>query len=151
MRSCSGWRVVRLTNFFVEGTPAPQGSKQGFIRGGRVVLVESSKKVKPWREAVGVKARESVGELLDGPLVLDVEFVMPRPKALGGKPAPPMVQRPDADKLLRSTCDGLTGTAYGDDSQVVTIHAHKRRAEPGETPGAHITLTDLEKYGTNPF
>ena len=29
--------------------------------------------------------------------------------------------------------------------------AHKRRAEPGETSGAHITLTDLEKYGTNPF
>jgi hypothetical protein len=28
-----------------------------------------------------------------------------------------------------------------DDSQVVTIHAHKRRAEPGEAPGAHITLT----------
>lgn len=129
-----------LPSFFVEGTPAPQGSKSGFIRGGRVVLVESSKKVKPWREAVGAKARESVGELLDGPLVLEVEFVMPRPKALGDKEAPPMVQRPDTDKLLRSTCDGLTGTAYADDSQVVTIHAHKRRAKPGESPGACIAL-----------
>ena len=133
-----------MPSFFVEGTPAPQGSKSGFIRGGRVVLVESSKKVKPWREAVGRVARESVGELLDGPLVLDVVFVMPRPKALGDKPTPPMVQRPDADKLLRSTCDALTGTCYGDDSQVVTIHAHKRRAEPGETPGAHITLTPAD-------
>lgn len=144
MLSCSGWRVVRLTSFFVEGTPAPQGSKQGFIRGGRVVLVESSKKVKPWREAVGAKARETVGELLDGPLVLDVEFIMPRPKALGDRAAPPMVQRPDTDKLLRSTCDALTGTCYGDDSQVVTIHAHKRRAEPGEMPGAHITVTPAD-------
>lgn len=138
-----------MPSFFVEGTPAPQGSKTGFIRGGRVVLVESSKKVKPWREAVGAKARETVGELLDGPLELTVEFIMPRPKALGGNPAPPMVQRPDADKLLRSTCDGLTGTAYVDDSQVVTIHAHKRRAEPGETPGAHITLTPAEQLGFN--
>lgn len=138
-----------MSSFFVEGTPAPQGSKSGFIRGGRVVLVESSKKVKPWREAVGAKARESVGELLDGPLVLDVMFIMPRPKALGDKPAPPMVQRPDADKLLRSTCDALTGTCYGDDSQVVTIHAHKRRAEPGETPGAHITLTPADRRGFN--
>ena len=138
-----------MPSFFVEGTPAPQGSKSGFIRGGRVVLVESSKKVKPWREAVGAKARESVGELLDGPLVLDVVFVMPRPKALGDKPAPPMVQRPDLDKLLRSTCDGLTGSAYQDDSQVVTIHAHKRRAEPGETPGAHITLTTANQRGFN--
>lgn len=130
-----------MPSFFVEGTAAPQGSKSGFIRGGRVVLVESSKKVKPWREAVGTKAQESIEGLLDGPLVLEVEFVMPRPKALGDKEAPPMVQRPDCDKLLRSTCDGLTGTAYGDDSQVVTIRAHKRRAKPGETPGAHITLT----------
>lgn len=112
-------------------------------------MVESSKKVKPWREAVGAKARETVGELLDGPLVLDVEFIMPRPKALGDKAAPPMVQRPDTDKLLRSTCDGLTGTAYGDDSQVVTIHAHKRRAEPGEAPGAHITLTPADRRGFN--
>ena len=111
-----------------------------------MVLVESSKKVKPWREAVGAKARETVGELLDGPLVLDVEFIMPRPKALGDKAAPPMVQRPDTDKLLRSTCDGLTGTAYGDDSQVVTIHAHKRRAEPGETPGAHITNPRVNEH-----
>ena len=138
-----------MPSFFVEGTPAPQGSKSGFIRGGRVVLVESSKKVKPWREAVGAKARETVGELLDGPLELSVTFIMPRPKALGDKPAPPMVQRPDADKLLRSTCDGLTGTAYVDDSQVVTIHAHKRRAEPGETPGAHITLTPADQRGFN--
>ncbi len=109
-----------------------------------MVLVESSKKVKPWREAVGAKARKTVGELLDGPLELSVTFIMPRPKALGDKPAPPMVQRPDTDKLLRSTCDALTGTCYGDDSQVVTIHAHKRRAEPGETPGAHITLTPAD-------
>ena len=141
--------MVFLPSLFVEGTPAPQGSKSGFIRGGRVVLVESSKKVKPWREAVGAKARETVGELLDGPLELSVTFVMPRPKSLGDKPAPPMVQRPDTDKLLRSTCDALTGTCYGDDSQVVTIHAHKRRAETGETPGAHIPLTPANQRGFN--
>ena len=36
-----------------------------------------------------------------------------------------------------------------DDAQIHTWRAHKRRAKHGETPGAHITLTDLEKYGTN--
>ena len=66
---------------------------------------------------------------------------MPRTKAMGEKPAPPMLQRPDLDKLLRSTCDGLTGAAYVDDSQVTHISSEKRRAEPGEQTGAHITLS----------
>lgn len=41
-----------MTTFHVAGIPAPQGGKSGYIRGGHVVLVESSKKVKPWRAAV---------------------------------------------------------------------------------------------------
>ena len=28
---------------FIEGTPAPQGSKNAYQRGGRIVLVEASK------------------------------------------------------------------------------------------------------------
>ena len=66
---------------------------------------------------------------------------MPRTKAMGDKPAPPMLQRPDLDKLLRSTCDGLTGAAYVDDSQATHISSEKRRAEPGEQTGAQITLS----------
>ena len=133
-----------MTRIFVPGIPAPQGSKSGFIQRGRVVLVESSKKVKPWREAV---AKHAKGDLLEGPLVIEVEFVMPRTKAMGTKPAPPMIQRPDLDKLIRSTCDGLTGAAYVDDSQVVAITAHKRRAEPDEPTGAYITITPLNEAG----
>lgn len=129
-----------MVSFFVPGVPAPQGSKTGFIRGGRVVMKESSEKVKPWREAISVIAD---GVLLEGPLHLEVEFIMPRTKAMRDKPAPPMIQRPDLDKLVRSTCDGLTGAAYKDDSQVVSITAHKRRAEPGEPTGAHITISPV--------
>lgn len=127
-----------MHSFFVPGIPAPQGSKTGFIVKGRVVLKESSDKVKPWRESVAKHAGDA---LLEGPLYLDMVFIMPRTKAMGDKPAPLMIQRPDLDKLVRSTCDGLTGTAYKDDSQVVTITAHKRRAEPGEETGAHITIS----------
>ena len=125
----------------VPGIPAPQGSKNAYQRGGRCVLVESSKKVKPWREAVARSARETIPQPLEGEIHLRVVFIMPRTKAMGDKPAPPMLQRPDLDKLLRSTCDGLTGAAYVDDSQVTHISSEKRRAEPGEQTGAHITLS----------
>ena len=133
-----------MTRIFVPGIAAPQGSKTGFVVNGRAVLKESSDKVKPWREAV---AKHAKGDLLEGPLVIEVEFVMPRTKAMGTKPAPPMVQRPDLDKLIRSTFDGLTGAAYKDDSQVVEVHASKRRAKPDEPTGAHITITPLNEAG----
>ena len=123
------------------GVPAPQGSKNAYRRGDRCVLVESSKKVKPWRQAVARTARETIPQPLEGEIHLRVVFVMPRTKAMGEKPAPPMLQRPDLDKLLRSTCDGLTGAAYVDDSQVTHISSEKRRAAPGEQTGAQITLS----------
>lgn len=127
--------------FFVPGLPAPQGSKK-HVGGGR--MIESSKKVKPWRAAVARHAGQAVAESLTGPLTLDVEFVMNRPKAWGRAREDPMIERPDLDKLLRSTLDGLTGPALADDSHVTHITASKRRARHGETTGAWITLTEKE-------
>ena len=59
------------------------------------------------------------------------------------KPAPPMIQRPDSDKLLRAVFDSITGVAFWDDSQVTHITAHKRRAAFGEQPGARVTITEV--------
>lgn len=138
-----------MTNFFIPGIPAPQGSKSGFIRGGRVVMVESSKKVKPWREAVARVAGENVDEPKEGPIRLVLEFIMPRTKAMGNKVAQPMTQKPDLDKLIRSTCDGLTGPGYVDDSQVVSVSAVKRRAAPDEATGAFVMLESMEEKYDN--
>lgn len=128
-----------VAGFFVPGIPAPQGSKR-HVGGGR--MIESSKKVKPWRHAVATHAARHFPKPVAGAVHLDVEFVMPRPKAWGKDRQDPMVQRPDADKLLRSTLDGLTGVALMDDSQVTHITAHKRRARRDEPTGAHITLKE---------
>ena len=43
-------------DFFVPGVPAPQGSKLAVTRGRKVVLIEMSKRVKPWRQAVATVA-----------------------------------------------------------------------------------------------
>lgn len=126
---------------FIPGVPAPQGSKR-HVGGGR--LVESSKKVKPWRRAVNVVARQAFSQPLTGPVELHLAFRMPRTKAHGKKTAPPMVQRPDLDKLIRSTLDGLTGAVFVDDSQVVAVHASKRRAEAWETTGVEVQATEIE-------
>lgn len=132
------------TRIRVEGKPAPQGSKKvvGGNRSGRAILVESSDALKPWRERIAWTAREQHAPLYDEALSVTLVFVMPRPKSTP-KITPRAVKRPDIDKLTRGALDALTGVCWNDDSQVVTLHAHKRLAEPLERPGLHIVIRPM--------
>jgi Holliday junction resolvase RusA-like endonuclease len=127
----------------VYGLPAPQGSKSfKGMRGGHAVMVESSKNVKPWREAVKWAAIEHAkGVRLKGPVILTIAFTMPKPK----KPAYSVpATKPDLSKLLRSTEDALTDAGiWEDDARVVCCAMSKvYPGHPGslDTPGAIITI-----------
>lgn len=142
---------MRAYEVRVNGLPAPQGSKR-HVGGG--VMVESSKKVRPWRKAVADQVSKLDFE--DVPFVrVTAWFFLPRPKShyrsgryahLLKDAAPRYPGRyPDLDKLCRSTLDALRmGGAYRDDAQVVKLHAFKVYAGPGEEPGALIRLSDAE-------
>lgn len=130
----------------VNGNPAPQGSKtfKGHARNGRAILVESSDRLKPWRAHVATAIRASMRgrQLFAGPVAVQLEFVMPRPKNLPKtRPTPPAIKRPDSDKLARAILDAITGAAIHDDSQVTDLRATKRIAEPDEQAGVTITIT----------
>jgi Holliday junction resolvase RusA-like endonuclease len=133
-------RRIRQVVFTVHGSPAPQGSKKGFYNKhtGRVQMVESSKKVKPWRQAVVAQALDHVeGGPFTGALEVRLRFMMARPKGHYGTgrnagkvkesaPAYPAVM-PDLDKLARSTLDGLGDAGvFTDDSRIVTLRLEKR-------------------------
>jgi Holliday junction resolvase RusA-like endonuclease len=139
----------------VYGEPAPQGSKRHL---GNGVLVESSKKVKPWRQDVKAAALDMVVAgvpPLDGPLAASIVFtVRDQPaskpswwpagerwsKALHWRPA----STPDLSKLLRSTEDALTGVTWKDDARVVEYtrlakyYAGHPAADVLDRPGAVI-------------
>jgi crossover junction endodeoxyribonuclease RusA len=148
-------RTNQLT-FVVYGHPAPQGSKRHV---GNGVMVESSKKVGPWREDVKLAALRA----LDGNPTWDrtcrivtahIYFVLPRPRShyRTGKrshelrdDAPHLhTKKPDLDKLIRSTGDALTSAGvYPDDCCLAWINAMKVYATTGgelDRPGAWITL-----------
>lgn len=131
--------------FHVPGKPAPQGSKRHV---GRGIMVESSKEVGPWRERVALAAHAAMTDVGAGIITtaaaVDVEFVMPRPKSTPKRRTPAAIHRPDLDKLVRAVLDGLTAVLIVDDSQVISLHAGKRLAEFGESPGARITVTAPE-------
>lgn len=131
--------------FFVPGHPAPQGSKQAFVRGKRAVLVEVSKRVKPWREAVQDAAITHGCQPLDGPVWVMLTFLMPRPKAMPKSAPLTMCARPDLDKLARAVLDALTGVCFEDDSQVTRLLVVKRRAGTAEEPGVMIHVEQGEE------
>lgn len=125
----------------VIGMPGPQGSKRP-VGGGR--MIESSKKVKPWREAVVWAAREAGGKI-SGAVVAEVIFTLPKPKSAPKKRRTWPDRKPDIDKLLRSTFDALsTAGSYEDDARIVGVTAWKVFPGEGEdaldVPGCVIRL-----------
>jgi crossover junction endodeoxyribonuclease RusA len=138
----------------VRGLPAPQGSKR-HVGGGR--MIEQSKAVGPWREAVRAETQHAMARehwrTLTGPVQVALTFRMTRPKGhyrtgrnatllRDGAPGRP-AGKPDLDKLARAVLDGLTaGGAWKDDSQVVVLVAEKLYAAG---PGCRIIVTDLEE------
>lgn len=123
----------------VYGTPGPQGSKRSVphSKTGRVVTMESSKNVKPWREAVKAAALDAMHGVplrLDGPLAAEFIFTVadqpagkpswwprgePWRRTLRVRPA----TKPDLSKLVRSTEDALTDAgAIWDDARIVQIY-----------------------------
>jgi crossover junction endodeoxyribonuclease RusA len=139
----------------VNGTPAPQGSKR-YVGNGR--MIESSKAVGPWREAIRREAQRALDGSADGwdisALDVSLTFILPRPKAHYGTgrntgtvkytaPARP-ASKPDLDKLVRAALDGLTaGGVWRDDAQVAVLSARKVYAN-GEPPGAIIEIKPCE-------
>ena len=128
--------------FTVIGDPAPQGSKRHV---GHGVMVESSKKVKPWRQSVeaAAVAAKNGASALDGPLVLSIVFWLPKPTSLSKKKlALGPCRKPDLSKLIRSTEDALvTAGAIVDDARIVDLYVQKRYVlETGHT-GADIVVT----------
>jgi crossover junction endodeoxyribonuclease RusA len=128
----------------VRGTPAPQGSKR-HVGGGR--MIEQSRAVGPWREAVRACTQSQMEadsqETLTGPVRVQIIFWLPRPKS--AKPGSRPAKRPDLDKLARSVLDGLTmGGAWLDDSQVVKLTAMKVYAVTGLPPGCRIDVNPEE-------
>lgn len=142
-----------VLSFRVHGLPGAQGSKR-HVGGG--VMVESSKKVKPWRQDVVAAAVQAIEATQDfepftGPVRVRAIFVLPRPKShyrTGKnahllKPGAPVyvATTPDTEKLVRSTHDALTTAGvWRDDCLAAVIHSSKVY---GDQPGVALDIEPL--------
>jgi crossover junction endodeoxyribonuclease RusA len=141
--------VTALT-FSIIGTPAPQGSK---TRNHYGAVYEESKNLKPWRSAVASAAREAMGgnHVYVGPVIVGIRFRLVRPKrhyrtgkyAGQLRPSAPKVPdvKPDIDKLVRSTLDGMgEAGVWRDDAQVVGLWVVKEYATDDHPVGATVSV-----------
>jgi len=134
--------------------PAPQGSKR-YVGGNRASggrFIEASKKLEPFRQAIGqavIAHMEKTGDTtpFTNPVEVTATFVMPRPKTV--KRAWPSVA-PDTDKLQRALGDSVSLDRYcndqpliQDDALIVTWHAQKVYGTPEEM-GVYFTVREIE-------
>lgn len=144
--------MIPTYSFTVFGTAAPQGSKRLLGK----VMVESSRRVHPWRSDVRTAALQNKPARWDMTMPVSVELVFwfPRPASHYGikagisylkptAPIEPVSSRVgDLDKLCRAILDALTGVAYLDDRQVVELDARKAYLMGRDAaPYTQITIT----------
>lgn len=157
-----------MIEFCVYGMPGPQGSKSFKGRSkktGKAILVESSAKVKPWREAVksaAIEAREKlwmsapIGESpcpLDGPIIVSMVFTLPKPMNAPKRKKTYPSRKPDLSKLARSTEDALTDAGLIKDDARIIGYSRLWKVFPDEdpealsSPGVKITIEALDVMG----
>jgi crossover junction endodeoxyribonuclease RusA len=146
-----------MSNFsvIVYGTAAPQGSKRHV---GNGVMLESSKRLRPWRQDVRFAALEKRPPDWDmtTPMRIGLVFWFARPASHYGTkngisylksnaPAQPVSARlGDIDKLSRAVLDALTGVAYLDDRQVIQLEASKGYLK--EQDASPLTIIRIHPY-----
>jgi len=98
---------------------------------------------KRWMKHISMMAELTfTEEMILGPVKLQMDFFMPRPKShfRTGKYAhimrddapPEHIVKPDEDKLLRPAQDALSGICWKDDCQIISVTVTKQYAEKGK-------------------
>lgn len=159
-----------MIEFIVYGIPGPQGSKsfKGLSKKtGKGIMVESSAKVKPWRDAVKMAAVNEAAALslkalsrgendplpLDGPLIARMVFTLPKPKSAPKRRVTYADKKPDLSKLARSTEDALTDARLIADDARIVGYSRLWKTYPSEDPealdrpGVRIRIEALRAVG----
>lgn len=140
-----------MIDFIVPGKAEPQGSKTKTRWGVR----EDNPRTMPWRGRIALAAHDymvakMLHVLVDVPVVVTLEFVMPRPATAPKTYTKAAVKKPDIDKLCRAILDGITHVVIATDSQVIRLVADKRIAEIGEEAYVRIQVEEQDAPSGRP-
>ena len=140
-----------MASFTAYGTPKGQPRARAFARNGHVRMYDPAT-AEGWKGQVALAAQDYLPpEPLDGPLLLSLAFLFPRPKAhfkssgLLREDAPLWHdKKPDIDNAAKAVMDALTTLGmWGDDKQVASVSMLKRYTMNDERAGCQITVASL--------
>ena len=134
----------RIT-FVVPGAPKPHPRPRAFARGGHARMY-TPRPAQDRKYLIQTYARTIYGNHPphDGPVSMEVEFIMPRPQSLVWKTKPMRQEKlshgPDLDNLAKGVMDALNGVLYKDDRQIYQLTVRKWTASGDEAPRIIITV-----------
>lgn len=142
--------MSKSLNFTIYMKAEPQGSSKAFVIPGtnRASVTSANPKMKPFRSEVTRMAMATMSEaghdepMFDKPSAVQVaiQFNFLKPASVPKSRIRPVV-KPDIDKLVRAVLDALTGVAFRDDAQVVSVNASKFY---DNKESVTVTVYDLE-------
>lgn len=144
------WRVV--ARFRVFGEPKGQPRPRAFATriGGKVTArVFEAGTAEGWKSAVALASEpQRPSSPLEGPIRVDLELLLHRPKALMRKRHPEgriyATRKPDRDNCDKAVMDCLTTLGWWrDDAQVVAGEITKQYHAKDEAAGAIVTISVL--------
>lgn len=142
--------MIHPIEFFVTGSPVAQPRVKA-RNAGKFAQVYTPKTADLWKRCVMDAALSAIPtSKLEGPLRVDMTFLLPRPQshynAKGElKPYAPVwhTSKPDRDNLEKAVLDALTNAGiWKDDKQVCDGVVRKRYANT--QPGCHIIISDAQ-------
>lgn len=134
--------------FWISTIPKGQ-ARPRFARMGKFVKTYDPAQSKDYKADLKWQILEQNPCMMQGPVSLIVDFLMPHPQAhynkKGLKNNTPHyhTSKPDTDNLIKGLLDAIndTGRIWRDDSQVAVIMATKKYAE---LPGIKLYIQDMQ-------
>lgn len=152
------FKLKHICSFFVNGRPIQKGNHKGFKRGNKIIVTDAAgSSLAEWQDAIRIQAQKVIDRFpeLDwhnSAVYLGIDFYRKHPAyhfTSTGKRSKRYTdidnKPPDADKLVRSVFDALTGTMYNDDGQANLEHAGKFFGQQG----AHIHVYFIQEIESN--
>lgn len=131
--------------FFVPGIPQPQPRVKFANLGKFSRAYTPCGAWSAWKRAIEQDCRPAPAKPHDGPVDMDIEYRMPKPKALAKKLVDGMLcwRKPDMDNMEKLVLDALKNAGwFYDDGRVASV-SHRKVYH--DQPGVFISITLLDE------
>ncbi len=145
---------------FIEGNPEPELRKGIDTRGRKPrTYPRVPKRGGAWKSLVMLATRQRFPGTFGDRTLVAVEYLLPRPRyhfrtgryadqLRPGWVSASHTTKPDLDNLNKALLDSIVrGGGIEDDRFIVELKSRKRYANPGEPPGAFVTVSDGSPEG----